>query len=308
MQSVICVGSALTDELYFSKESVITGTSNPASVSKNIGGVLSNIVYHLSYLGVQIDYITVVGNDSDGKWIKDEFKKLNLNPENIHQVDDTTGKYVSFLNPDGSLHAAVCVDICEKYITPDFLNNKIKNLEQADIIVCDTNISPASIQWLINFAQNNNKLLIIEPVSVSKSKKLIGLNLNKVFMITPNEDELSSITGNSNQGIAEIQNYISEKEVKNIWLRKGAAGSIFINKTNAVSLVAEEIKITDSTGAGDAALAGWIAGYVNQFNELKCIQLGHCLAYEVLQLKGAVKHDITFSKLLDAHQKYYPNE
>ena len=108
------MGSALTDELYFSKETVILGTSNPASVSKNIGGVLSNIVYHLSYLGVQIDYITVVGNDSDGKWIKDEFKKLNLNTENIHEVDDFTGKYVSFLNPDGSLHAAACIVFVEQ--------------------------------------------------------------------------------------------------------------------------------------------------------------------------------------------------
>jgi sugar/nucleoside kinase (ribokinase family) len=55
--------------------------------------------------------------------------------------------------------------------------------------------------------------------------------------------------------------------------------------------------VIDSTGAGDAALAAWIYGYIQGESSLQCIRFGHALAAEVLQQKGAVVHDITPEKL-----------
>lgn len=308
MQSVVCVGSALVDELYFCNEKVITGTSNPAVLSKSVGGVLTNVAFHLSYLGVNVDYITIVGDDTDGDWILSTLSKSGISIDAVGKVNDSTGKYVSFLNDDGSLHAAVCVDICEKYLDERFLNQKIKKLEDADIIICDTNICKNTIQWLIDFAKQNNKIIIIEPVSVAKSKKLSNLDLNEVFMITPNEDELISITGLADDKLEESMSLLMDKGIKNVWLRRGSLGSILLNRLNNIKMNTVEINVIDSTGAGDAALAGWITGFVNQFDDLVSLQLGHSLAFEVLQIKGAVKHDINFSNLLELNNKYYPNE
>lgn len=308
MQSVVCVGSALVDELYFCHEKVIKGTSNPAVVSKSIGGVLTNVAFHLVYLGVKVDYITIVGDDADGEWILNALSKSGISVDATGKVNDSTGKYVSFLNDDGSLHAAACVDICEKYLDVNFLKDKINSLESSDIIICDTNICKKTIQWLIDFAKQKNKTIIIEPVSVAKSKKLSDLNLKDVFMITPNEDELISVMSSNVNDLYDITDFILNKGLRNIWLRKGSSGSMLINSLNHMKVTAADIKVVDSTGAGDAALAGWIAGFVNNFEPLKCIQLGHTLAFEVLQLKGAVKHDINFSRLLELTHKYYPNE
>lgn len=308
MQSVVCVGSALVDELYFCNERVITGTSNQAVVSKSIGGVLTNVAFHLSYLGVKVDYISIVGDDSDGEWILNTLSKSGISIDAVAKVNDSTGKYVSFLNDDGSLHAAVCVDICERYLDENFLNQKIKKLQEANIILCDTNISKNTIQWLIDFAKQNNKTIIIEPVSVAKSKKISDLDLNEVFMITPNEDELVSIMSSEVNDSNVITDFISEKGLRNIWLRKGASGSVMINRLTQTSVSANKIKVIDSTGAGDAALAGWIAAFLNNLDTLKCIQFGHSLAFEVLQVKGSIKHDINFYKLLELNNKYYPNE
>jgi pseudouridine kinase len=308
MQSVVCVGSALVDELYFCNERVITGTSNPAVVTKSVGGVLTNVAFHLSYLGVKVDYVTIVGDDSDGEWILNTLSKSGVTIDSVGKVNESTGKYVSFLNEDGSLHAAACVDICEKYLDENFLKEKIKKIEDADIIICDTNISKHTIKWLIEFAKKENKILIIEPVSVAKSKKLSNLDLNDVFMITPNEDELVSIMSSDVIDSNAIKCFIIEKGLRNIWLRKGSSGSAMINSLNQASVNAKKIKVIDSTGAGDAALAGWVAAYLNNFDTLKCIQIGHSLAFEVLQVKGSVKHDINFSELLELNNKHYPDE
>jgi len=305
MPSVICIGSALIDELYFCNEQVIVGTSNPANLSRNIGGVLTNVAFHLAYLDIDVEYITVLGNDAEGKWVEEALQKAGIKIGNIALVNDSTGKYVSFLNADGSLHAAACVDVCEKYLTPTFLKEKVATLSTADIIITDTNISIDSIQWLINFAATHNKILIIEPVSVVKSRKLATLDIKNVFMITPNEDELFSICLNAKGEEAKMIESLLSRGVKNIWLRKGALGSTKYNQENAIELGVEKIDIIDSTGAGDAALAGWMAGYINNYNELTCLQLGHTLAFEVLQIKGSVKHDITLTSLLESRNKYY---
>ena len=305
MPSVICIGSALIDELYFCNENVIAGTSNPANLSRNIGGVLTNVAFHLAYLDVDIEYITVLGNDVEGQWVKDELNKAGIKIENIALVNDSTGKYVSFLNADGSLHAAACVDVCEKYLNPSFLEGKVETLLTGDIIITDTNISIESIKWLIDFSTIHHKTLIIEPVSVAKSRKLAALDIQNVFMITPNEDELFSICQNTKEKESDMIKTLLSRGVQNIWLRKGASGSIKYNNEKEISLAAVKIEIIDSTGAGDAALAGWIVGYVNNYNELECLQLGHTLAFEVLQIKGAVNHHIKFSSLLESRNKYY---
>ena len=71
---------------------------------------------------------------------------------------------------------------------------------------------------------------------------------------------------------------------------------------------APSITIKDSTGAGDAALAGWAAARYMGMNEWQCLKAGHTLALEVLQVTGALETSITKEKLLNAVKKYYPDE
>ncbi len=303
--SVIIIGSALVDELFFCDELVIAGTSNPAIVKRNVGGVVSNIAQHLALLELPVEFITVLGNDADASWIKSSFNQIGINSSNSLFVEDNTGKYISILNPDGSLFTAACVDICGKYLSPEFLEIKSDLLKTAEVIIADTNIEIATIHWIIDFAKKNNKRLIIEPVSVAKARKLSSLNLNGLFMVTPNEDELSSLCINkSNDEMAMIDELLS-RGVLNVWLRKGAEGSVIYNKNGQLRLNVPEINIVDSTGAGDAALAGWVTALMNNFDELKCLQAGHTLALEVLQIQGAVKHDITKLNFLTAIKTYY---
>lgn len=305
--NIVCVGSALIDELYFCKESTLAGTSNPAILKKYTGGVISNIAQHLSLLDCKVDLLTVIGNDTDGQWISDELSSSGINIDNSLKIEDSTGKYVSILNNDGSLFTAVCFDNTAKYLTSSYLSSNSIKLKSADIIVADTNIDSESLQWLIIFSEKQDIPLIIEPVSVAKASKVATLNIDKLFMLTPNEDELYALCNKKHNNEVDAVNELLGRGVKCIWLRKGNQGSVFYTKSDAINLPAKLINIKDSTGAGDAALSAWIAGYVKNFGPLKCLQLGHTLAFEVLQINGAVKKDISFSILLESFKKYYPD-
>lgn len=302
-KSVLCIGATLIDELYFCESTIVAHSSNPAQKTTSIGGVISNIVQHLALLEVNVSLITALGADSEANHITKTFSTMGINSNESIIVEDCTGKYVSILNSDGNLHVSVCQDISYKYITIPFLESKMEYMADFDVIIIDTNLNSNTIQWIINFAKKKNKILIIEPVSVPKASKLSNLNLEGVFMITPNEEELSVITTRDIEKEA-IQS-LHERGVAKVWLRKGSQGSIMYESYQITPLLVPFITIIDSTGAGDAALAGWIMGYVNDEEELTAMQLGHSLALEVLKMKGAVDYSCTKEKLYQVKKIHY---
>lgn len=305
-KTVLCIGASLVDELYFCDNSIIAASSNPAQKATSIGGVISNIAQHLALLEVNPAIITAIGNDADGVFIKSSFNQSGIDCNHSIVVNDATGKYVSILQPDGNLYVAVCQDNCGKYISAAYLETQIEYLKGFDILIIDTNLVSETIQWLIYFAKNHQKQLIIEPVSVSKASKLADLDLNGVFMITPNEDELTAMCTHDTLKEQQLVS-LFDRGLQTIWLRKGAKGSTIYTDKHSIDLSVPTIQIVDSTGAGDAALAGWVFGYVNGEDETTCLQLGHTLALETLKRKGSVDTSLTSSALYK-HKKTYYND
>ncbi len=306
--NIVCIGSALIDELFFCEDKPILGTSNPARSIKKTGGVMTNIARHLALLNHKVTYLTALGNDEDALWLKQKLQQDGICMKYSRSEEEETGKYLSILHPDGSLFTAACADSCAKYIDINYLIENTEILKEADLIVTDTNIDSKALQWLIDFCNQSNLSLIVEPVSVAKAAKLRPLHTNGLFMITPNEDELKALTLHQNNSANEIISALLENGIKFIWLRKGSEGSVLYSKECTLSLPACSIDVKDSTGAGDAALAGWISAFTKSADLNYCLKTGHALAYEVLQIKGAVLTDLNPEKLNLIVDKYYPNE
>ena len=301
---VVCIGAALVDELYFCKEPVIIGTSNPASVNRFVGGVMSNISQHLALLEIEAHYITVFGNDSDAGWMIQHLNRKHISTKDSKFIEGASGKYTSIQDKDGSLFTAVCVDICEKQLLPEHFESKKDLLLSAELILTDTNVPIETIDWLIRFSRENQKKLVIEPVSVVKARKLKELDLTGVFMMTPNEDEARSICASENDSFEELGNKLLSKGVENVWIRYGSRGSTLFTSTSTTSVSVPNINVIDSTGAGDSALAAWVFAFLAGYTVEKSIETAHTLAFEVLQQKGAVYEKLT-PELLKQKTEYY---
>ncbi|MDN3676299.1 PfkB family carbohydrate kinase [Flavobacterium paronense] len=304
-KSILCIGATLVDELYFCDGSIVAHSSNPAQKTTSIGGVVSNIVQHLALLDVDVALLTALGADADGDFIKASFERMGVDISQSVTVEGSTGKYVSILNPDGNLYVAVCQDITDTTITIPVLEARANYLKAFDVLLIDTNLAIPTLQWLIDFAKTTNQTLLIEPVSVPKAAKLATLNLNGVSMITPNQEELQLMHPWEITDEQEQVNALLQRGVAKIWLRKGSLGSVICQEPTNTVLGVPLITIVDSTGAGDAALAGWLLGYLQGEAEMKCLQLGHTLAFEVLKKKGSIDYTITKEKLYSLKATYY---
>ncbi len=303
--SVLCIGATLVDELYFCDATIVPHSSNPAHKKSSIGGVMGNIAQNLATLNTTPALITAIGNDAEGSYILHELTQKGINSAAFCITPESTGKYVSVLQPDGNLFVAVCQDNGKRYLSVAYMQSKSDYIKGYDMLIIDTNLDTDVIQWFIHFAKQHQKMLIIEPVSVTKALQLAALDLDGVYLITPNEAELQAISSTSSSDTATLVTSLLKRGVQNIWLRQGERGSTWFSPSSTLHLAVPKITIVDSTGAGDAALAGWVLGKVQKDTPLNCLKLGHSLALHILQQKGTVDVTMSATNLYDLMKTYY---
>jgi pseudouridine kinase len=102
-------------------------------------------------------------------------------------------------------------------------------------------------------------------------------------------------------------NALLARGVQHVWLRQGENGSTIYDKNSHFSLHAPAVNVIDTTGAGDAALAGWVHGFVHEKSTEDKIRYGHTLAALVLQQKGTIVKDLTAKKLEEEVTRLFPN-
>ncbi len=303
---VICIGAALVDELFHATEEMLLATTNDAFVTKTAGGVSRNIAHQLALLDVPVQLITVVGSDSDGEWLKQVCAAAGVQLDATITKDGLSGKYTGILNVDGSLFSAFLTNAANHLITPEHLSKHKDLLKTASFILADANISVDTAEWLLAFSNESGIPFIIEPVSVPPAKKFFTANLNGLFMITPNEDELPVLCSEK-ASMTEMQvQELLARGVQKIWLHNGKMGSALYSKEKALTLHAPDIEVADCTGAGDGSLSGFMLGKYLGKNDEECLKIAHTLSAEILQVNGAIATHLNQEKLLGLVNKYYP--
>jgi len=304
---VICIGAAFVDELFHMQEEMIMGSTVPASVSKTAGGVSRNIAHQLALLGVNVQLISVFGNDSDGDWLKQTCTNANVKLDASITKEGLSGKYTAILNLDASLFTGFLTNAATNLITPQHLEKHKALLQTASYLLADANVSVDAGEWLLAFTNETGIPLILEPVSVPPARKFKDVNLSGLHLITPNEDELPVLCSEKALFTQHQIEELINKGVENVWLHNGKLGSAIYNKERSITLHAPEIEIVDCTGAGDGSLSGFVLGKTLGKEDVDCLKLAHTLSAEILQVNGAIATHLNQQKLLSLVSKYYPD-
>lgn len=285
---VVCIGAALIDDSFFCKGEPIPGTSNPATFHRSPGGVARNIAHHLALLGDPVELVSHFGNDVDGLWLLEKCSSVGIRISHSRISETGTGRFTGIISPGGELLTGAVFTNFETEITPSLLAEKTSFLKSASLILFDCNLNYECLVWLLEFCRKHSIPSVIETVSVAKATRLVNVNLQSVLLITPNEAELKVLSGNpSGQNIKSSIEHLLKKGVQKIWVRKGKDGSELFKKDETIKLSAPVVNVVDSTGAGDAALAGWIHAWLQKKDEKECLVYGHAMAEIILQTKGA---------------------
>jgi pseudouridine kinase len=252
-------------------------TSNPGYINIAPGGVGRNIAHNLAQLNVPVTFLSVVGNDDEGRRLLEETRQAGVNVEQV-VISNTrrTGIYLAILNAIGDMDIALSgMDILEE-LNIQYLESKIEVIKNSEIVVFDSNIPEESIRYVAELCYNNNIPIVVEPVSIDKAKKLKGV-LDKIDYITPNKEELESITGMSIADDKEMKKavkYLRDKGVKNVIVTLGERGVYISSEELEKFIEPYKTEIVDATGAGDALTAGLVYGIFNGYSLEVSVKMG----------------------------------
>lgn len=151
--------------------------------------------------------------------------------------------------------------ITEKDIAALF--EKLKGLKEGDILVLAGSVPKGiSDEIYCQIMKSLKNVKIIVDAEKELLKEVLPL---KPFMVKPNHIELGAFFG------VEIKNHDDAKKyaeklicmgAENVFVSMAEKGGVFVNKTDCYFLDAPKGEVVNSTGAGDSAVAGFIAGFI----------------------------------------------
>lgn len=258
MSKIYVIGGANVDISARSFNQIVDYDSNPGKVSYSFGGVAHNIARNLSNIGCKVDYITAFSNDHFGRQLVESMRNSNISIDHSQFFDDqTTSLYLAVVEPDGDMKVAIADMEILSHLDISKLEPILKSLSDDDILVLDTNLTVEQIGKLINMADCQ---IFVDPISTAKAVKISGY-LDKVDMLKPNRLEAEILSGlklEDKDDYLPVLNWFIEKGCGSIVISMGKDGLIGSNGNEAYHLSNTRVEIVNTTGAGDAFMAGYV--------------------------------------------------
>ena len=241
---------------------LILQDSNPGRVRVSLGGVGRNIAHNLRLLDIPVCFFTAFGDDIHADMIEKSCEALGIDIRYARKIPGANSSTYLFVGrEDGNMEVAVSdMEICEQ-ITPDYIAQYMDVINRACVLVLDTNIPAETIGYL---AEHCKIPIFADPVSVTKAEKLRPY-LNHIHTLKPNRLEAGELTGIQISGpvsCAQAARRLLEMGVKRVFLSLGADGVLSAGDGFLGSYPCLPAHLKNTTGAGDAFMAGLVWSYI----------------------------------------------
>jgi len=258
----VVVGGVNVDIGGCSHGPLVQADSNPGSVSVSLGGVGRNIAHNLALLGTDVRMLTAFGDDMHGQRVAASCAELGIDvSQALRPEDAVTSTYLYIAGPDGEMSIAISdMEICKR-ITPAYLAAHLPLLQNARVVVADTNIPEESLRYL---AENCTAPLFCDPVSTAKAVKLKTV-LSKIHTLKPNRLEAELLSGveiHSREDVEKAAQVLLRQGVGRVFISLGAEGMYAANGRERLWLPNLPGKMVNTTGCGDACMAALVWAYL----------------------------------------------
>jgi pseudouridine kinase len=241
---------------------LVASDSNPGTVTMSLGGVGRNIAHNLALLGTDVRMLTAFGDDLYGQKIAASSAEQGIDMSRaLRLAGEATSTYLYIAAPDGEMAMALSdMSVCRR-IDPEYLAANLAILQNAQVVVADTNIPAESLVFL---AENCQSPLFVDPVSTVKAEKLRPI-LHKIHTLKPNRLEAALLSGvaiSSAEDVAKAAQVLLSKGVQRVFISLGADGVYAADSNAAVWLENIPGHMVNTTGCGDAFMAALVWAYL----------------------------------------------
>lgn len=267
--------------------------------SCQLGGGLPATLINIGRLGIESKVATELGGDMFSAFASEQYKKNNVEPMNIYKGSSIPLNITSaiILKDDRSF-----ITYGKGSIEPDDeAKESFYNMAHGAKICL---MQPGGFIEVYKKLKSEGTLMVLdmgwdENMSIEKYSDL----LDTADIYTPNRKEALRITGaaNENDAADALKKYFDRVIVK---VDKDGCIGIDNGERFFVKSV-EKFKNKDSTGAGDAFLAGLCYGLFYDYPLKDCIEFGNITGGKAVTAVGALSAYVTEKELLELKEENY---
>lgn len=264
--NVMVIGDTIIDE-YISNEPLGMSQEDPTIVvrpisSKKFIGGASIVAAHAKTMGANVEFISVVGEDENQKWLEEELGQLQISqqlfsdatrPTTLKQRHRAKGKTLLRVN-HFKQHTI------SKELEESIVQQIQKSVASLDLIILSDFsygiFSLSLIEKITQMAKENG----VKIVADSQSSSQIGdiAKFNEMVLVTPTEREIRLALNDFKSGLVVLsEKLIAKSKPKYIFTTLGSEGVLIYN--NQEGLLTDKLPAlsniaSDVSGAGDSLL------------------------------------------------------
>ena len=284
---VICLGDVMVDVVARLPGELHPGSDRPAPIRALGGGAAANTACWLAVSGVATIMTGRIGTDPFGAWMVDDLAAYGVGDALVRDPDRPTGTCIVLVSPDG-----------ERTMVPDAGANAA--ITGADLPVAafapgrHLHLSGYTLlggardagRRALSLARTHAMTVSVDAASVAPLRAAgafldwIGTGLT----LLANRDEAALLAGTADPETAALR---LAARVGVAVVKLGAGGALWSDGVELVRRPARpDVRVVDTTGAGDAFAAGYLAGFLGGAGPARSVDRGHELAARACRLVG----------------------
>lgn len=291
---VICAGIATWDTLFTGIDSDLMETDGLLAEGyfASSGGDAVNAAVSMGRLGIRTAVCCSIGRDSAGILVKEDLKKAGVCTDHITESDHVnTAAPVLLIDHQGERHIIRVPDNGNQFFTKEMVPETL--MEQASHL----HVASANVLRMLDgkplgdlFALAHRKGLTTS-LDASYDKAHRGLEpvesaLENCDIFIPSMQEARIYAGTDD--IDEITRFFSKFPLRIFGVKLGEKGVFVTDFREKIFLdTLYHEKPVDTTGAGDAFLAGFVSAWIKGYDLKSCALVGSAQSASVLKVTGA---------------------
>jgi sugar/nucleoside kinase (ribokinase family) len=292
LKRIVVVGDVVTDIVVRPHGPVVHGTDTASSITITGGGSGANTAAWIGSLGGSCDFLGSVGVDQ-ATWHESQLSAVGVRALLAVDAVLPTARIVVLVDPSGERTMLTDRGANDTLRVDHFLRlgldigrNSIVHVSGYTLLFDGPRDAGL---YALEIAHSCGAVTSVDPnssgfLAIAGPEKFLAMTLG-VDLCFPNTDEVFALTGigDAVQGACELTSFYPT-----VVCKLGAEGALVAQRGKVVARGdALVVDVVDSTGAGDAFAAGYLAGLAHDLEVSECLDMALATAAEAVARVGA---------------------
>lgn len=252
--TIFVVGNATVDHCFEVDRLPVPGETRITKASHtDAGGKGLNQAIAASRTGASVSFIGPVGNDAGGKLIRSRLADERVDFTGVKSIDSPSDQSIIFVDPAGE-NMIVSTAYLSSAMEPNDIAEPLSSIVAGDTLLLQGNLSFETTRHCLALGHQKDARTIMNPAPITFDYTKLWQFIDTVIF---NEVECRVLTGERPElGVESLRRY----GVDTIIVTLGAKGAMVVSDNTSWNVFAPEMKVVDSTGAGDVFCGVLCAG------------------------------------------------